>query len=264
MKINLPDCHCETGFSQSWQSKMLHRASVKILDRDVVRKRTPRDDIFLVLIPILAILFFSQSAFAQETPDSIRFKTLGCIYNAIGEVNHRNVRLQALQHELEDMQPLAPQNMDSAHFAENLAKSTKYLLFLESHRRDLTSGTRKYVDSLRYYQTLMKQEDQKEAVEKFLTAYKEEAAAFMGYSQRLSLMVTDIRLAIVFLQTVPMSRKGNDITFNTDKSANEKYLDFQSKISSGQYAVDAAIEKTVKLSEKENKAIHEAMQVLNQ
>jgi hypothetical protein len=200
---------------------------------------------------------------AKETPDSVRSQTLGCINRAIMEVNKRNGNLQGLQHELEAMQPLAPQNMDSVHFAGNLESAGKYLRFLVSHRKELTVGTRKFVDSLRAFQSLMQQEDEKQAIEKFLTAYKEEAAAFMGYSERLTLLVTEIRSALTYLKTVPMERKGDVVTFNTDKSANEKYLDYESKITNWQYQVDEAITKTVKLSEKENKVIQETMQVLN-
>ena len=211
------------------------------------------------------ILFFTPTlSQAQETPDSTRFQTLGCIYHAITEVNQRNGRLQGLQRDLEAMQPLAPQNMDSVHFADNLGSVGKYLRFLVSHRKELTIGTRRFIDSLRRYQLVLVKKEEKEAVEKFITAYKEEAAAFMLYSERLSLMVTEIRSALQFLKTVPMERKGNDITFDTDRSANEKYLDYESKISNWQFQVDEAIQRTVKLSEKENKAIHEAMQVLNQ
>ncbi|MDP4236611.1 MAG: hypothetical protein Q8919_09210, partial [Bacteroidota bacterium] len=97
----------------------------------------------------------------------------------------------------------------------------------------------------------------------FLNAYREESSAFIGYSQRLSLMLTDIRAALVFLQTVPMERKGNDITFDTDKSANEKYLDFESRISVDQAQVDKAIDRSIKMTEKENKVIQETLGLLN-
>ena len=51
------------------------------------------------LAPFLALLllsnFFATIVIAQpkETPDSVRFKVLGCLYRAIGALNSRNVRL---------------------------------------------------------------------------------------------------------------------------------------------------------------------------
>ena len=52
-------------------------------------------------------------------------------------------------------------------------------------------------------------------------------------------------------------------TFNTDKSANEKYLDFESKISAERMKVDGAIERSIKLTEKENKIIQETLSLFN-
>lgn len=208
---------------------------------------------------------FSSSVIAQqkETPDSVRVKALGCLYRAIQSLNNRNVRFKAMQEQLEDMHPLEPQSMDSSHFADNLIKVSKYLLFLESHRKQIARNTRNFSDSIQKFETLMGSEKEKNSLAQFLVAYMEEASAFIGYSQRLSLMLTDIRNALFFLQTVPMERKGNDITFNTDRSANEKYLDFESKISAGQMQVDQAIERMIKLTEKENKAIQESISLLN-
>lgn len=199
----------------------------------------------------------------KDTPDSVRFKALGCLYRAIQSLNDRNVRFKSLQVELEDMHPLEPQSMDSLHFAQNLIKVSKYLLFLESHRTQITRNTRFFSDSIQKFEALMAREEEKKSLAKFLTAYKEESTAFIGYSQRLSLMLTDIRNALFFLQTVPMERKGNDITFNTDRSANEKYLDFESKITAEQMQVDRAIEKMIKLTEKENVAIQASITLLN-
>lgn len=218
----------------------------------------------------LAVLFFfspllaiSSSAQPKETPDSIRFKTLGCLYRAIQALNDRNVRFKALQEELEDMHPLEPQSMDSSHITSNIAKVRKYLLFLESHRSQLGKNVRVFSDSILILSALMNTDEEKGALVNFLKAYKEESAAFINYSQRLSLMLTDTRNALMFLLTVPMERKGNDVTFNTDKSANEKYLDFESKISADQMQVDQAIERSIKMTEKENKVIMEATTLLN-
>ncbi len=168
-----------------------------------------------------------------------------------------------MQEELEDMRPLEPQSMDSVHFANNLIKVSKYLLFLESHRRQITHNTRVFSDSIERFKSLMGSEEERKSLTKFLDAYKEESSAFIGYSQRLSLLLTDIRTALFYLETVPMERKGNDITFNTDRSANEKYLDFESMITAGQMHVDNAIAKMIKLTEKENKAIQESITLLN-
>jgi hypothetical protein len=219
----------------------------------------------LCIVLDLLIILSQQPLLAQtkETPDSVRFKALGCMFRAIKSVNDRNVRLQGLQKELDAMQPLAPQNMDSTHFALNLIQVGKYLRFLQSHREELAKNLHAVTDSIRLLEKLMNSEEEKKALEEFLIAYREESSAFTGYSQRLSLMVTDIRSALTFLQTVPMTRKGNDVTFNTDKSANEKYLDYESKISVEQSQVDVAIDKTVKLSEKENKAIQLVTDILN-
>ncbi|MDP4220773.1 MAG: hypothetical protein Q8896_10075, partial [Bacteroidota bacterium] len=81
----------------------------------------------------LAIALFASmllgsalKAQTQETPDSVRFKTLGCLYRSIQALNDRNVRFKALQEELENMHPLEPQSMDSAHFATNLIQVAKY------------------------------------------------------------------------------------------------------------------------------------------
>jgi hypothetical protein len=203
------------------------------------------------------IISFSSAAIAQqqETPDSVRYKTLGCLYRAIQSLNDRNVRFKALQEELEEMHPLQPENMDSLHFAENLIKVSKYLIFLESHRNQITRNTRIFSDSIQKFQTLVSSGEEKKSLADFLAAYKEESSAFIGYSQRLSLMLTDIRAALFFLQTVPIIHKGKDVEFNTDKSANEKYMDFEGKISAGQMQIDKAIDRMIKLTEKENKAI---------
>ena len=211
------------------------------------------------------LLLFSSSAFTQtsETPDSVRFKVLGCLYRSIGALNNRNVRFKALQDELEEMHPLEPQSMDSVHFAANYAQVTKYLVFLESHRSEIAKNVRLLSDTVRLLEKMITKEEEKKALVNFLSAYKEESAAFTLYSQYLSVMLTDIRFAIAFLQTVPMERKGNDVTFNTDKSANEKYLDFESKISAERMKVDEAIEKSIKLTEKENKIIQETLSLFN-
>jgi hypothetical protein len=218
------------------------------------------------LILLLFVCSLDCDLFAQqhaETPDSIRFKALGCLYHGIQIVNERNARLQGLQHELEEMQPLAPQNMDTVHFKTNLSKAAKYLSFLESHRREMAKNLRIISDSIKFYKTLLNEEDQREALDKFLSAYKEEASGFSGYTQRLSKMITDIHSALTFLLTVPMTRNGNDVTFNTDPSANQKYLDYESKLTKDQYDIDGAIDRTVKMSEKENKVIIEATSLLN-
>jgi len=223
--------------------------------------------LFLMVLST-ALLFCSLfpsavSAQPNETPDSIRFKALGCLYRAIQALNDRNVRFKALQEELENMHPLEPQSMDSAHFKANLVQVSKYLLFLEQHRTQLSKNIRIFSDSVHQFVSLMNKDEEKQALEKFLNAYKEESSAFIGYSQRLSIMITEIRKALFFLQTVPMERKGNDVTFNTDKSANEKYLDFESKISSDQMKVDQAIERSITLTEKENKIIVETTSLFN-
>ncbi|MDP4237695.1 MAG: hypothetical protein Q8919_14725 [Bacteroidota bacterium] len=218
----------------------------------------------------LAIALFASmllgsalKAQTQETPDSVRFKTLGCLYRSIQALNDRNVRFKALQEELENMHPLEPQSMDSAHFAANLIQVAKYLSFLESHRQQLSKNIRLLADTIHLLAAQMNKEEEKKALMNFLNAYREESSAFIGYSQRLSLMLTDIRAALVFLQTVPMERKGNDITFDTDKSANEKYLDFESRISIDQAQVDKAIDRSIKMTEKENKVIQETLGLLN-
>ncbi|MEI8134502.1 MAG: hypothetical protein WCH46_05405 [bacterium] len=221
----------------------------------------------ILLLPALAlcITLHQSVAIAQtpETPDSVKTLTLGCLFRSIAAVNKRNVKLQGLQKELEAMQPLAPQNLDSDIIASNLTQVAKYLRFLESHRQQLSMNLRIFADSVRILRSMVNQEDEKQALDHFLTAYKAESAAFTGYSQRLSLLITDIRSALTFMKTVPMTRKGNDVTFNTDKSANDKYMDFQSKLSAGQFQVDDAIARTIKLSEKENAIIQEATTVFN-
>ena len=146
------------------------------------------------------LFFLSSSVFAQtsETPDSVRFKVLGCLYRAIGALNSRNVRFKALQDELEDMHPLEPQSMDSTHLAANHAQVTKYLIFLESHRKELTKNLRIFSDSIHLLEQMLSKEEEKKSLANFLSAYKEESAAFILYSQYLSVMLTDIRFAIVF------------------------------------------------------------------
>ncbi|MDP4221520.1 MAG: hypothetical protein Q8896_13875, partial [Bacteroidota bacterium] len=145
----------------------------------------------------------------------------------------------------------------------NLIQVAKYLRFLESHRQQLSKNIRLLADTIHLLAAQMNKEEEKKALMNFLNAYREESSAFIGYSQRLSLMLTDIRAALVFLQTVPMERKGNDITFDTDKSANEKYLDFESRISVDQAQVDKAIDRSIKMTEKENKVIQETLGLLN-
>jgi len=221
--------------------------------------------LFVSCLVIAGMLISSQEIFAQpkDTPDSIRFAALGSLYRSIQSVNKRNMRLQGLQKEFEEMQPLAPQNLDSVHLEANLAQVRKYLLFLNNHRNELKKNLSVVNDSLKMFEAKMNKDEEKKAIEDFLEAYREESAAFTGYSQRLSLMLTQVRNALMFLQTVPMTINGNDVTFNTDKSANEKYMDYESTISNGQIEVDKAIERTVKLTEKENKAIQEAADALN-
>lgn len=214
---------------------------------------------------VAAVHFLPQPGIAQpkDTPANVRFKALDCMFGAIRSVNDRNQRLQGLQKELDAMQPLAPQSMDSVHFAHNLVQVGKYLRFLESLRQQLGQHLHVVSDSIRLLEKMMSRDDEKKSLEDFLIAYREESLGFKNYTQWLSLMITDIRKALTFLKTVPMTRTGNDVTFNTDKSANEKYLDYESKISAGQYQVDNAIDKTVKLSEKENTAIQAAAKLLN-
>jgi hypothetical protein len=220
-----------------------------------------------VILLLCGIVFFFETAPSaaqpKETPDSVRFGALRCLYRSILTVNKRNMRLQGMQKEFEDMQPLAPQNLDSAHLAENLAKVRKDLLILNDQRHELTKNLRVYADTLRNFEALMVKEDEKKAVENFLSAYQLESAAFTGYSQRLSLMLTVVRQSLIFLQTVPMEHKGNDIVFATDTSATIKYLDFQGQISQDQMEVDKAIERSIKLTAKENVAIQEAADILN-
>ncbi len=231
-----------------------------------MKKNIPKYLLLLILgASLLLCSAFPPQVIAQskDTPDSVRFNTLGCLYRAIQALNNRNVRFKAMQEELENMRPLEPQSMDSVHFANNLIKVSKYLLFLESHRKQITRNTKVLSDSIQKFEALMGSEEEKKSLNSFLVAYKEESAAFIGYSQRLSLLLTDIRTALFYLETVPMERKGNDITFNTDRSANEKYLDFENMITAGQMQVDNAIAKMIKLTEKENKAIQQSITLLN-
>ncbi len=217
------------------------------------------------LLLLLLSDLFGTAVFAQpkETPDSVRFKALGCLYRSIIALNHRNVRFKALQDELEDMHPLEPQSLDSVRIKTNIEQAGKYLKFLESHRSEINKNLRLFSDSVKGFETLMNKQEEKRSLENFLKAYKEESSAFILYSQYLSVMITDIRFALVFLQTVPMERNGNDVTFNTDKSANEKYLNFESKVSADRMKVDEAIEKSISLTEKENKIIQETTTLLN-
>ena len=216
-------------------------------------------------ILMLLGIVLSSSAVAQqtETPDSVRFKVLGCLYRSIGALNSRNVRFKALQDELEDMHPIEPQSMDSAHFVKNREQVTKYLAFLETHRSQLSKNIRLLSDTIRMLETTVTKEEEQKALANFLSAYKDESAAFILYSQYLSVMLTDIRHAIEFLQTVPMVRNGNDIAFNTDRSANDKYMDYESKISAERMKVDQAIDKSIKLTEKENAIIQETLRIFN-
>jgi len=218
-----------------------------------------------VFLFVTAVIFFQQPSIAQpkDTPANVRFKALDCMFGAIRTVNDRNQQLQGLQKELDAMQPLAPQSMDSVHFAQNLAQVGKYLRYLETVRQQLGQHLHVVTDSIRLLEKMMNRDDEKKSLEDFLIAYREESLGFKNYTQWLSLMITDIRKALTFLKTVPMTRTGNDVTFNTDKSANDKYLDYESKISAGQFQVDNAIDKTIKLSEKENTAIQAAAKLLN-
>ena len=217
----------------------------------------------LFILLCCSILFSSARAQRSETSDSVRFKVLGCLYRSIEALNKRNVRFKSLQDELEAMHPLEPQSMDSVHFAANLNQVAKYLRFLNTHRTEITKGVRALSDTIRMLENLVAKDAEKKALENFLAAYKDESAAFIRYSQYLSVMLTDVRLAIVFLQGVPMERKGNEVTFNTDKSANEKYLDFESRIAAERMKVDDAIEHSIKLTEKENKVIQETLALFN-
>ena len=219
----------------------------------------------LPIVSVLSMCTCFSSVFAQpaSTPDSVRFKVLGVLYRAVGALNNRNVRFKAMQDELEDMHPIEPQSMDSAHLAANYIQVGKYLQFLETHRTQITKNAQLVSDSIRMLEAMLTGDEEKKALKNFLASYKEESGAFIRYSQYLSVMITDIRFAIAFLQTVPMERKGNEVTFNTDKSANEKYLDFESKISAERMKVDDAIEKSIKLTEKENKVIQETLSLFN-
>src|SRR5690242_16864712 len=92
------------------------------------------------LLILGSVLSSSGVAQTSETPDSVRFKVLGCLYRSIQALNNRNVRFKALQDELEDMHPIEPQSMDSAHFVNNLEQVSKYLVFLNAHRSQLTKN----------------------------------------------------------------------------------------------------------------------------
>ena len=227
------------------------------------RQNYLRSTILCVVCGMSLLLSTFANAQVSETPDSVRFKTLGVLYRAIGALNTRNVRFKALQDDLEDMHPIEPQSMDSAHLATNLGKITKYLFFLNSHRSEITKGVRAFSDSIHMFEQMVNKEEEKKALENFLTAYKDESAAFIRYSQYLSVMLTDIKLTIVFLQTVPMTLNGKEVTFNTDPSANQKYIDFEMKIQEERAKVDEAIEKSIKLTEKENKIIQETLTLFN-
>ncbi len=221
-----------------------------------------------LLVLCLIFLFsasLATSVLAQqtETSDSVKFKTLGCLYRAIQALNSRNIRFKALQEELEEMHPLEPQGMDSVHFKANIEKCAKYLLFLASHRAEIQKNVRHFTDTAKILTEQMSKDEEKKSLTDFLAAYKEESSAFILYSQYLSVMITDIRMALVFLQTVPMTRTGNDISFNTDKSANEKYMDFESKVSADRSKVDQAIERSIKLTEQENKIIQATIALFN-
>lgn len=221
---------------------------------------------FLAIITSSFVSFFFLSpAFAQtkETPDSVKFKTLGCLYRSIQSLNARNIRFQALQKELENMNPLMPQSMDSATLTKNLTSVNKYLSFLESHRAFLAKNNRIFSDSVKLLSALMAREEEKKSLTNFLHAYSEESEAFIRYSQKLTVMLNDIHTTLVFLQTVPMEIKDSVVTFNTDRSANEKFMDFQSKIAADQMEVDEAIDRSIKLTEKENKIITETTALLS-
>jgi hypothetical protein len=226
-----------------------------------------RSILFILVFCLMLLSFniFSGQAIAQntDTSDSVRFKTLGCLYRAITALNNRNVRFKALQDELEDMHPIEPQSMDSVHLKENLAKVAKYLLFLNDHRAQLKKGVLQLADTIKLLEKIISNDDGKKSLEKFIKSYEKESEAFIQYSMYLSVMLTDIRHAIEFLQTVPMEHKGNDVVFNTDKSANEKYLDFESKISMDRMKVDEAIDRSIKLTESENKIIQETLALFN-
>ncbi|MEP7235301.1 MAG: hypothetical protein ABI778_08395 [Ignavibacteriota bacterium] len=219
---------------------------------------------FLGLAVLSLTLISSAQGQPQETPDSVRFKTLGVLYRAISGLNTRNVRFKALQDELELMHPIEPQGMDSLHFAENLIQITKYLRFLETHRSDLTRSVRSLSDSIAIFTKLVTKAEEKKALADFLRSYKDESAQFIRYSQALSGMLVELKNTIVFLQTVPMTRNGMEITFNTDPSANQKYLDFQMKVQDERMKVDQEIDKSIALTEKENKVIQATLLLFNQ
>lgn len=220
---------------------------------------------FNKVIALLLTLCISSIAFAQpkETPDSVKFQTLSCLYHSIQQLNNRNIRFKALQDDLENMNPLMPKSMDSLSMANNLTKIDKYLRFLELHRYQITKSDKISADSIKLLSALVSTNEEKRSLANFLHAYTEESDAFILYSQKLTTMLGDIRKAILFLQTVPMEIKGEMVTFNTDRSANEKFMDFQSQIAADQMAVDEAIDRSIKLTEKENKIIMETTSLLN-
>jgi len=220
---------------------------------------------FIKVTVLLVALGVSSIASAQpkETPDSVKFKTLNCLYHSIQELNNRNIRFKALQEELENMNPLMPKSMDSVSLVNNLAKVDKYLRFLELHRYQIAKSNKISGDSIKLLSALVATEEEKRSLANFHHAYSEESEAFILYSQKLTAMLGDIRKAIVFLQTVPMEIKGETVTFNTDRSANDKFMDFQSKIAADQMEVDEAIDRSIKLTEKENKIIMETTTLLN-
>ena len=205
-----------------------------------------------------------RSGFAQpkETPDTVRFKAVGCLYRAIQALNDRNVRFKALQEELDAMHPFEPQNLDTAVIAENIAKLTKYLRFLDLHKAQLDRNIRKFSDSVNLFSVMMGSDEEKTALKNFVGAYKDESGFFIQYSNKLSTLLLDIRSGLVFLQTVPMERQGKDVAFKTDRSANEKFMDYQSQAALAKTQVDGAIEKSINFTVKANKIIQESTSVL--
>jgi hypothetical protein len=108
----------------------------------------------------------------------------------------------------------------------------------------------------------MSNEEEKKALTNFFKAYKEESTAFILYSNKLSKMLLNLRSALVFLQTVPMEHKDGQIIFATDKSANDKYMEMVSAVNDARSQVDAAIDKSIKTTEKANAIIQESTRVL--
>jgi hypothetical protein len=216
------------------------------------------------LLVLFGIFLLASTAIAQtkEISDSVRFKTIGSLYRAIQALNNRNTKFKALQDELDAMHPLESQSMDSVHLSKNLLQLTKYAQFLESHRSQLNRNIQLLSDSVKYFSSLMKNEEEKKALDNFLKAYKEESAAFIFYSNKLSKLLLQIRSTLIFLQTVPMERKGDQIVFNTDKSANDKYMEMQTAVNEARGQVDAAIDNSIKTTEKANAIIQESTRVL--